>query len=133
MVNPTIVVTDHDSDYLEMIETVLRDEGYTRVYCAHASEIFTLTQRVQPDVILLDIHLGNEAEGWGLLDKLRLSEHAKRTPVIICTTDPRVAQAKASWLSRQRCVILDKPFTIEDLMVVLVPIIGPPADRAQNE
>jgi DNA-binding response OmpR family regulator len=125
--NQTIVVTNHDPTYLQMIQDVLQDEGYTRVVCIKAEEAYEVIQREQPGVILLDIHVGNEAEAWGLLDKIRLSRATAATPVVICTTDPRVAQAKAAWLSRQRCIILDKPFMIEDLLRVLEPLIGPPS------
>jgi CheY-like chemotaxis protein len=130
MANQTIVVTNHDPVYLQMIQDVLENEGYTRVICTGAEDAYEVTQREQPAVILLDIHVGNEAQGWGLLDKIRLSRKTAATPVVICTTDPRIAQAKAAWLSRQRCVILDKPFTIEDLLRVLEPLIGPPAREA---
>jgi CheY-like chemotaxis protein len=127
MANQTIVVTNHDPVYLQMIQDLLEDVGYTQVVCIRAEEAYEVTQRMQPNVILLDIHVGNEAQGWGLLDKIRLSRATASTPVIICTTDPRIAQAKASWLSRQRCTILDKPFTIDDLLGVLESLIGPPA------
>jgi CheY-like chemotaxis protein len=130
MANQTIIVTNHDPVYLDMIQDVLETEGYTRVFCMKAEDAFEAIQRELPDVILLDIHVGNEAEAWGLLDKIRLNAPTKATPVIICTTDPRIPQAKASWLVRQRCLILDKPFMVEDLMALLVPLIGPPAGTA---
>lgn len=130
MANQTIVVTNHDSVYLQMIEDVLNEEGYMQVFCTSADKAFAVITREQPDVILLDIHVGNEAEGWGLLDKIRLNRETKATPVIISTTDPRIAQAKAAWLQRQRCTILDKPFTIDDLLVALVPLIGPSPGKA---
>jgi CheY-like chemotaxis protein len=126
MAKQSIFVTNHDPEYLQMIEDVLRDAGYTQITCTGEPEAFEAIERVQPDVILLDIHVGNEAHGWGLLDKIRLNASTKATPIVICTTDPRIPQAKASWLNRQRCTILDKPFTIEDLLTVLEPLIGPP-------
>jgi DNA-binding response OmpR family regulator len=63
MVKQSIVVTDHDSSYLEMIEDVLRSEGYTDVTCVMQEDAYEAIQRAQPAVVLLDIHLGNEAEG----------------------------------------------------------------------
>jgi CheY-like chemotaxis protein len=124
--NQRIVVANHDLQYLEMIKDVLEDHGYAEVFCTSADEAYAVIQRTLPGVILLDIHINNAAQAWSLLDKIRLNASTKATPIVICTTDPRIPQAKASWLNRQRCTILDKPFTIEDLLVVLEPLIGPP-------
>jgi CheY-like chemotaxis protein len=127
MARQTILVTDHDSVYLEMVEEVLREVGYARVVCVAAPDAYPAALREQPDVILLDIHIGVEGEGWRFLDRLRLTAATRTRPVVICSTDPRVAESKAEWLLQHHCFLLNKPFDIEDLLDVLEPIIGPPA------
>jgi two-component system NtrC family response regulator len=125
--NQTIVVVNDDSDYLTMIKDVLEDEGYAHVCCGTGKGAIELIKCTQPDVILLDVHVGIEAEIWRALDYIRLDPATKDTPVLICTTDPRLPEAKAAWLKRQHCTVLQKPFTIEDLLAMLEPIIGPAA------
>lgn len=121
----TIVVTNDDADYLEMIKAILEEEGYERVVCMVRPGLEEVAHE-QPMLILIDVHLGSETKAWALLDRIKLHRGLQDVPGIICSTDPRLLQAKAAWLLRQGYTTLEKPFRIEDLLAAVAARIGPP-------
>lgn len=125
MAERTIVVTNHDGQYLEMIKEILEEEGYERIVCMLKPSVEEIT-KAEPALILVDVHLGNEAQAWGLLDRIKLDRELARVPGIVCSTDPRLLRAKEAWLARQGFTTLEKPFTIEDLLAAVAVHIGPP-------
>jgi CheY-like chemotaxis protein len=129
MTRPCIVVTNDDTTYLGMIKQFLIEEGYPEVHCVLGPAAYKLIQRERPDLILLDIHIGQNDAGWRLLDFIRLDPVTAGIPVIICSTDPRLPREKAYWLQAQRCYFLEKPFQINDLLRMMSELIGPPPER----
>lgn len=121
----TIVVADHDEQYLETIKAILEEEGYERVVCMVNPSVEEVA-REKPALILIDVNFGNEPQAWGLLDRIKLDRELASVPGIICSTDPRLLTAKEASLARQGFTTLEKPFMIDDLLTAVAVHIGPP-------
>ncbi len=56
---PTILVVDDEPAVLSAYDAVLRHEGYTVQSAATATKALELLDHTRPDLVLLDIHLGD--------------------------------------------------------------------------
>jgi DNA-binding response OmpR family regulator len=129
---PPIIVTNHDAEYLEMVQELLDSEGYPRVVCVPHQEAWHTILQEPPRLVFIDISLRDPESGWALLDKLRLHSPTADTPVILCATDARILLGKAAHLQRLSCSILEKPFLIDDLLALVRKLIGPPPVRERT-
>jgi CheY-like chemotaxis protein len=121
-----IVVADDNTLYLQMLRDLLTEKGYPEVQCIHGPLTFDLIRQVQPAVVIVDIDMGHPGEGWRILDLLRLHPSTTHIPVIVCSTDPRILNAKAAWLEDMRCAAIEKPFDLETLLAKVQTLLGPP-------
>ena len=70
---PTILIVDDEHDLLIAFQAVLRHEGYDVVTASTAAQALQVFDTAHPDLVLLDIKLGNrdQTDGLTLLRQLR--------------------------------------------------------------
>ncbi len=110
-----IVVLDDDADFRQYIEDILKDDGHHVRLCATPEEMWAANQEHLPDVVLLDMKMG-EVTGERVLDQLRL-----RWPdlcVIIITGYPALDDMRAAFRLRS-FDYLTKPFSLSQLREAL--------------
>ena len=127
MANQSIFIANDDQTYLDLVKEVLNDAGYTNVTMHIGTSVFHKIRDIQPDLILLDIHIANPARGWTNLDMLTLHPKTRHIPIIICSTDMRLINEKADLLHHLECQTLEKPFDLEMLIEKVASAIGPPS------
>lgn len=77
----TILVVEDSSSILELIKTVLKEDGY-KVYCASSGEeAIEKVALYHPDLILLDIIMPG-INGYETCSQIKKSEGAEKTPII---------------------------------------------------
>jgi len=113
---PVIAVVNDDSHLLELLREVLTGEGYEVLPYASGTDAHQMLRRAPVDVIVLDIRLEHPHTGWQLLEVLRLDPTTAHIPVIVSTADIAFVRAKADHLAARGCAILEKPFTLADLL-----------------
>ncbi|HET9014336.1 MAG TPA: response regulator [Thermomicrobiaceae bacterium] len=111
-----IAVVNDDSDFLEMMSTLLIDEGYRTVTAYSSKDAHDVIRRERPDLVILDIRMEQPASGWNLLDLVRLDPATTDLPVLVCSADALFLRAKADLLRAQRCEALEKPFDLDVLL-----------------
>lgn len=79
-----IVLVEDDSLLSDMYHQALVNEGFQCSVALDGAAGFELIERVQPDLVLLDLMLP-QLSGDEVLEKLRNSERTKDTRVIIMT------------------------------------------------
>lgn len=85
--DPKIVLVVDDETSLRLLCRVnLELDGHTVYDAGTLSEARELLERVTPDVLLLDVHLGNE-DGLELLDEVRSLELPTRVVLISGTSE----------------------------------------------
>ena len=77
-----ILVIDDDKDLLEMVEMTLSRLGYHITTLAKGSGFLNIVESIRPDIILLDIFLG-DADGRTLCYNLKLLPTYENIPVIL--------------------------------------------------
>lgn len=66
-----ILVVDDERELLHMIESILRKDGYSRIYTAsNCKEAVQIAKSVKPDAAILDVRLP-DGDGFSLLQTMR--------------------------------------------------------------
>lgn len=79
-----ILVADDKATGRELVRTVLERSGYEVVEAENGIDALDLARRVQPDLIILDIHMPG-LDGFGVVKELRAGGAFTNTPVIALT------------------------------------------------
>ncbi|MGN8070778.1 PleD family two-component system response regulator [Mucilaginibacter sp. SG564] len=87
-----ILAVDDDSDILEVLQYILEDSGYEVITLADGHYLFDKIKESQPDLILLDIMLGN-LDGRDLCKSVKTSIETHDIPVILISASHEVSRA----------------------------------------
>jgi CheY-like chemotaxis protein len=118
-----VVVVDDTPELLELIASVLTDEGYEVVACQDAVRAAATVVHEAPALVILDLRMAGVGD-WQVLDELRADPRTVETPVIICSGAVDELRAAEPTLKARRCEILTKPFDIEVLVQRAKRLIG---------
>lgn len=81
-----ILIVDDDEDVLNIIETVLSNEGFQVVKARNKIEGFEKIKSEKPDLAILDVMMTTEYDGFELAAKIREDKELKNTPLLIQTS-----------------------------------------------
>ena len=109
-----VAVIDDDATTREAIQAILEFDGYEVVAFADAIAAQQSLVNAPPNLVILDMMLG-EHSGTDVLDELRLAPATAEIPVIVCTA-ANLSSAQIERLKRLGCVLLSKPFELDDLL-----------------
>lgn len=115
-----ILVVDDDPIVVKYLTTLLSDNGYLTCTAADGLEAFTVMTREKPDLITLDLDMGQE---WGPKFYRRLIKEPgfKDLPVIVISgmTGQHLAIKKA-------VASLSKPFDANELLNIVKNVFSTP-------
>ncbi len=77
-----LVVEDQDS-IRRMIEALVSARGHKVVAVANGAKAVEMAMASTPDVVLLDLHLPGQYDGFDVCKKLRATPSTKDVPVVI--------------------------------------------------
>jgi DNA-binding response OmpR family regulator len=80
--SPNILVVDDDADLLVMMHIMLSRNNMNVSCINDGSELFRSIDKIHPDVILMDINLGNK-DGRQLCHQLKMEDQYNDIPVIL--------------------------------------------------
>lgn len=113
--NESILVIDDDPTIRSLLQDLLCEEGYIVRTSASSTSLLQHVQRSQPDLIVLDVLLGEE-DGRVLCRQLKMNALTKNIPVILFS-------AYITWHEAlgESCAddFLAKPFIGEKLLEVV--------------
>ena len=107
-----ILVVDDNRDILEIVEIILKNDGYGVKTLLDGNDTYQAVDSYKPDVILLDVCLGS-SDGREICKKLKNANLTKHIPVIMFS-----ANVKSDDVSKE-CKANDfiaKPFDIQNLL-----------------
>ena len=105
----TVLIVDDDAAIRLLVRVNLELEGHRVLDASHLQEARTLLGDEQVDVVLLDLHIGNE-RGLDLLAELR--RERPEVAVALLTGSP---QARSPKEEAKADAMISKPFEIEEL------------------
>jgi DNA-binding response OmpR family regulator len=91
-----LVVEDQDS-IRSMIEALVSARGHKVIAVANGAKALDIALQAPPDIVLLDLHLPGQYDGFAVCEKLRASAATQKTPIVIISAkDDAAARAKAT-------------------------------------
>ena len=82
----TILVVDDDPDIREVLRTVLAKEGYRITAASNGKEAMAVIEADAPDLMILDIMMTTDTEGFDLMFELQGDPRFKDIPIILLTS-----------------------------------------------
>ena len=107
-----LVVVDDEPNLRDLLVTSLRFAGFDVATAASGAEALTLIADVEPDLVVLDVMLG-DMDGFEVTRRLR--ERGVRVPVLFLTARDDVASTVAG-LTVGGDDYVTKPFSLEELV-----------------
>ncbi len=107
----TIYALDDDPDYREYLQGILLADGHSARLTGSPKELFDACDQHSPDVILLDVKMG-EHSGTEVLEQIR--EQWPRQCVIMITGFPTLDSMRETF-RKDVFDYIPKPFAIDDL------------------
>lgn len=114
-----ILVVNDTQEILELFRDLLADAGYEVALLSYAPSEMTEVQRINPDLIILDLIFGSEQLGMQLLDKLKMKRETANIPVIICSAAINALRDIEGYLKAHGVAIVPKPFDIDVLLMTI--------------
>lgn len=108
-----ILVVDDDNDIREIIMTILEMEGFAVTGLNNWSEVIQTVHGQRPDVVLLDVMLG-DADGLEICQSLKDDPETRAIPVMIVSASHGYRQPGQPDCDADE--YLRKPFDIQDLV-----------------
>jgi CheY-like chemotaxis protein len=121
-----IAVIDDDAVFVDLMHDLLAvGEGYDVVTAPDWLQSVEFVREARPDLIILDLMLGRDATGWGVLQLLREDPTMARIPVILCSAaEPALRSCDAPNAGQGPLEAVPKPFDVDDLLVVVQRLLA---------
>jgi CheY-like chemotaxis protein len=124
MPSPLIAVVDDDQPFTDLVCDLLNDEGYATLCLYQGVDAHTALKARSPALLILDIWMETATAGLDVLTLLRQDPATADIPVILCSARAQVLADNAERFRAQGCIILEKPFELDEL-VRLVATFAP--------
>ena len=111
-------------EFLNIVRELFQEEGYNVTTTNFAPNSFAQIEALQPDALIIDIAIGQEA-GWELLEQLDADADTAGIPVLVVSTDPRLlahAAAHAARYGSHR--FLEKPLDLDAMLKAIREMMG---------
>jgi CheY-like chemotaxis protein len=116
---PHILVLNSSKGFLDLMRTLLQEEGYRVSTENKAHETTDDIASLNPDLLIIDFVWANDDAGWRLLQTLKLDPRTKQIPAILCTTGVREVEALAPQLTKMEIEVVIKPFDLDDILLAI--------------
>jgi CheY-like chemotaxis protein len=120
-----VFAVNSSPDFLLIVRELFEDEGYAVTTSTFEANVFTQIVMRQPDVLLIDVAVG-ESAGWDLLRRLHTEPATTEIPVLVTSTSPALleqAHEQAAWYGAERS-FLTKPMDLDELLRTIRVMIG---------
>jgi len=110
-----IFVAEDDSAILDVMQIILEDAGYDLLVTGEGEKIEEKIATYKPDLILLDIAMG-QAHGGRITKRLKSTSSTKQTPIIIISANRDTAKIAQEVGANG---FLAKPFDMDELLTIV--------------
>ncbi len=80
-----IMIIDDDIDLVEAMRITLESGGYEVIDAQEGDKGFEMLKEQQPDLLILDVMMGTQDEGFHLAYQIRNDEATKDIPIVMVT------------------------------------------------
>jgi DNA-binding response OmpR family regulator len=120
-----ILVVNDTQEILELFRMLLEEEeGYDVVLSGFPIQQVKEIEQIKPDLIILDLVLGDEKTGMQMLQMLKMQRSTAAIPILVCTAALQIVREQEGYLVSQGVHVVYKPFDIDDLMANVKQLLG---------
>jgi DNA-binding response OmpR family regulator len=120
-----ILVVNDTQEILELFRMLLEEEeGYDVVLSGFPIQQVKEIEQIKPDLIILDLVLGDEKTGMQMLQMLKMQRSTAAIPVLVCTAALQIVREQEGYLVSQGVHVVYKPFEIDDLIANVKQLLG---------
>ena len=125
---PKILIVDDDSDFRDVCRLYLENDGFQVVEAKDAEEGFEKVQSEKPDLLILDVLMPSNYEGFDLARKIREELGLHKVPIVMLTAVHEVKHPPYrfapddTWLPVD--IFLDKPVSASTLLQTVREALG---------
>lgn len=114
---PRVLLVDDQDTFREIIASALQQEGYrVDLFDGGRRALEYLGCGPRPDVILLDMFLQGDLNGWEMAEQVKANPRLQDIPIVAMTG----AALDTQWVERLRAeALLRKPFDLQALLDTL--------------
>jgi CheY-like chemotaxis protein len=123
-----VLVINDDESILELFKLILEGEGFEVFSSEEAIENIADVERIQPDLVILDLKMGMQQEGWTMMQKIRMYPPTQHIPMILCTAALNEVREQEGTLQDKGIPVVYKPFAIDDLLQA-IHVVLPSSDE----
>jgi two-component system phosphate regulon response regulator PhoB len=117
----TILVVDDEAPIVDLVRFTLEDADVRVVEASDGAEALVVARQVNPDLVLLDVHMP-KLDGLEVCRQLRREPAFARTPIIMLTAVGQQAD-RSSGLSAGADEYLTKPFSPLALLALVEALL----------
>ena len=128
-----IVVINDDESILDLFRMILEGEGYKVSTSVEAMENVEDVERLKPDVVILDLKIGQQEEGWLMMQKLRMYPPTRFIPLILCTAALNEVRQQEDTLQDKGIPVVYKPFDIDEILKAISSVLPGPDKKKTAE
>ena len=127
-----ITVVNDNPEFLELMSEVLESERYeTTTVDGGRPDVLDLVRSSRPDLLIIDLRLGNEGlHGWGLVQQIREEQALEGLPILLNSADLQALHEVEPVLEGRRPIeVLAKPFGIDELTATIDRLLAESVGR----
>ncbi len=113
-----VLVIEDDTALREMLCEALTGEGYRVLPSDHPVAPLDV-QQLRPALVILDLMLGGEPEGYGWLEAIRAWRWTARLPVLVCSGFLAPGAPAAHRVQALADATVSKPFAVDELLAAV--------------
>jgi DNA-binding response OmpR family regulator len=121
-----ILAVDDNNDILEILRYILEDSGYTVDTLSNGHHLFDQIKQHTPDLILLDIMLG-DMDGRVLCRDIKQTNETHEIPVVLISASHKMYESIARHDVGAPDDFVEKPFDMNVLLNVIENNLRPAA------
>lgn len=127
-----VLVINDDESILELFKLILEGEGFEVLASEEAIENIADVERMQPDLVILDLKMGMQQEGWTMMQKIRMYPPTQHIPMVLCTAALNEVREQEGVLQDKGIPVVYKPFAIDDLLHA-IQVVLPSSDDGSRK
>ena len=116
-----ILIADDDSEMLEILSSMLEEEGYVVVRAENGQEAVDLARKELPALVMLDIHMP-KMDGLTACKEIKSDKVTKGVPVVMLTVEGSINEIQQA-ISYGAKTYITKPSSKAEILKVVKSIL----------
>lgn len=121
-----ILIIDDDTGHIKAVSSVLENEGFKVHLATNGTEAFQKLKSLKPDLIILDIMMGCQDEGFHVAYEIKKNDELSEIPLILLSavfsSNAHGEVKDEEIMSASAC--LEKPVNINKLLGIVNVTLG---------